>query len=68
MELDPWPYSPFPSASDEFSGNVRYIVQHTEDGYYGFAFKNGKEAAHMIGPQSNVAGCKKKLAELVKPD
>lgn len=66
-ELQPWPYGKLPSASDVIYGNVRYVIQRTEDGYYGFAFRGKREIASMIGPYSFQLRCGDALRRAAPP-
>lgn len=66
-ELPPWPYGPLESAQDVVYGSVRYVVQYTEDGYYGFAFRGKREVAAMIGPSKSAFACGRELAKAAPP-
>ena len=62
-ELDGWPYKPLPSAFDERQGHMRYVVQRTEDGYYGWAWRGQITIADMIGPCLTLYACQRRLLE-----
>ncbi len=64
--LEPWPYGELPSATDYKYGSVHYVVQHTEDGYYGFAFRDGREVA-TIGPHKSLLHCEQDLRNAAPP-
>lgn len=66
-ELKPWPYGPMRNAADELYGSVRYVVQRTEDGYYGFAFRDKREVAAMIGPCKSITMCNAHLLKAAPP-
>lgn len=67
VDPGPWPYGELPSASDYEIGSVRYVVQSTEDGYYGFAFRHGRVVANMIGPYRSKIVCENKLGSAAPP-
>lgn len=57
MELTPWPYGPLSAVHDAVIGGVRRVIQHTEDGYYGFALVGDAMKLSMVGPESNADVC-----------
>jgi hypothetical protein len=66
-ELSPWPYGELPSITDYQYGSVRYVVQSTEDGYYGFAFRDGRKVANMIGPYRQRTACEQAVRSAAPP-
>ena len=67
MELTPWPYEQMPSYMSRIRGTKNYIIQYTEDGFYGFAFQGKKEVASMVGPYASDTACYTRLLEVAPP-
>lgn len=67
-ELTPWPYEKLPSYMERIRGTKRYVLQYTEDGFYGFAFRGKDEVAGMIGPYESDTACFTKLLIAAHPN
>ena len=67
IDMGPWPYGKLENSADWRAGSIHYIVQATEDGYYGFAFRGQQEVASMVGPHRSRAVCEKSLKAAAPP-